>query len=100
MRQLAVAVLLFLSFAPLQGQLVDDFDDVSDWVAAPSDGVELKIRSEGGAMRLDFDFHGGAGYAIARKTTKLDLPADYEFTFRMRGEAPPNTLEFKLLDPG
>ncbi len=49
-------------------------------------------------MRLDYDFHGGAGYAIARKPLALTLPADYEFTFQLRGDSPPNTLEFKLLD--
>ncbi|HYO76342.1 MAG TPA: discoidin domain-containing protein, partial [Thermoanaerobaculia bacterium] len=82
-----------------RGTVLDDFSDVSDWIAAPSDGVELRISSDGGAMRLDFDFRGGAGYAIARKPVKLELPGDYEFTFRMRADAPPNTLEFKLLDP-
>ncbi|MFP5247399.1 MAG: discoidin domain-containing protein, partial [Thermoanaerobaculia bacterium] len=100
MRRLPIVLILsLLAVTPLSAAVLDDFDDVSDWIAAPSDGVELRISSERGAMRLDFDFYGGAGYAIARKPVKLQLPSDYEFTFRMRGEAPPNTLEFKLLDP-
>src|SRR5688572_16092680 len=93
--QLATLILLLtllLPCAPLLADVLDDFDDVSDWIAAPSDGVELRISSERGAMRLDFDFHGGAGYAIARKPVKLQLPSDYEFTFSLRGETPPNTL--------
>jgi hypothetical protein len=99
MGRFLLALFLLLPCAVLSAEVLDDFSDVSDWVAAPSDGVELRISSERGAMRLDFDFHGGAGYAIARKPVKLQLPADYEFTFSLRGEAPPNTLEFKLLDP-
>jgi hypothetical protein len=94
----ALALVLLLA-APLHAEVIDDFHDVRGWIAAPSDGVELHIRDDHGAMRLDFDFHGGAGYAIARKPLKLALPADYQFTYRLRGETPPNTLEFKLLDP-
>jgi hypothetical protein len=90
---------LLLVTGTLHADVLDDFTDVSDWIAAPSDGVELRISSDRGAMRLDFDFHGGAGYAIARKPVTLALPSDYEFTFSLRGETPPNTLEFKLLDP-
>jgi F5/8 type C domain len=95
----SLLALLLLAAVPLRAEVLDDYSDVSGWIAAPSDGVELRISAEDGAMRLDFDFRGGAGYAIARKPIRLQLPADYEFTFRMRGDAPPNTFEFKLLDP-
>lgn len=79
--------------------MIDDFArGVAAWSAHPSDGVSLDIRPDAGAMRLDFDFHGGAGYAIARRAVSLDLPANYEFAFRVRGEAPPENLEFKLID--
>src|SRR6185295_17634132 len=102
MRKLLGVVTLCLA-ASVHAEVLDDFASVDDWIAAPSDGVELHITSEPGphgpVMRLDFDFHGGAGYAIARKPLHLPLPDDYEFTFLMRGDAPPNTLEFKLLDP-
>jgi hypothetical protein len=100
--------LAFLAVSLLSSSLaaapIDDFETVDGWIAAPSDGVELHITSvpggvSGRAMRLDYDFHGGAGYAIARKPLKLSLPDDYEFTFQLRGESPRNTLEFKLLDP-
>lgn len=81
---------------------IDDFESSAAWTAAPSDGVTLSISRDAGrtgqAMRLDFDFHGGAGYAIARKNVALTLPDDFEFSFYIRGEAPPNTLEFKLID--
>jgi hypothetical protein len=75
---------------------------VAAWSAHPSDGVSLDIREDtgraDGVMRLDFDFHGHAGYAIARRKVDIDLPENYEFTFQARGETQPQNLEFKLLD--
>ena len=49
-------------------------------------------------MRLDFDFQGHGGYASARRVLDRDLPENYEFSFWIRGNARPNTLEFKLSD--
>jgi hypothetical protein len=83
--------------------VVDRFEQIDAWSAHPADGVSLALRSDvghtGRALRLDFAFPGG-GYAIARRAVSLDLPADYVFTFWIRGIAPPNTLEFKLIDQG
>jgi hypothetical protein len=80
---------------------LDDFGSVAGWAAVPSDGVSLRITSDSGyrgrSMRLDFDFHGGGGYAIARKELAFDLPENYELTFRLRGDARPQNLELKLL---
>src|SRR5690606_26899738 len=53
----------------------------------------------GRALRLDFDFRGGSGYAIARRERPLELPENYEFVFWLRAGAPVNDLEFKLGDP-
>jgi hypothetical protein len=85
-------------------QVLDDFEGgVEGWSAHPSEGVELRISRDSGfsgkAMRLDFDFHGGAGYAIARKAIPLYLPPNYELAFRIRADAPVNDLELKLIDP-
>jgi hypothetical protein len=83
--------------------LIDNFENVSGWKAVPSDGVSLSISQDVGAhgksMRLDFDFHGHGGYAVVHKDLGVDLPANYEFTFAVRGESPSNNLEFKLIDP-
>jgi len=83
--------------------LLDAFESVKDWRASPSDGVSLRVSSDSGfrgrAMRLDFDFHGGGGYAVVHRAFNFTVPANYEFAFRIRGDAPPNTLEFKLIDP-
>jgi hypothetical protein len=80
---------------------VDGFEDVSGWQAHPADGVKLAIGSDTGAsgraMRLDFKFTGG-GYAVAHKAFDLDLPENYALSFRVRGRAPVNHLEFKLID--
>jgi len=67
------------------------------WTPHPADGVEMHLTRDGEVNRLDFDFHGHGGYAIARRDIELDLPANYQFTFRIHGEAPVETLEFKLI---
>jgi hypothetical protein len=82
--------------------LVDDFESASAWSAHPADGVELAIGTDAGvhgrALRLDFRFVSGGGYAVARRNVHLDLPANYRFAFQIRGEAPAENLEFKLID--
>lgn len=99
-----VAALLLLTAGSLsaQGRVLDDFEASSSWVSAPSDGVSLTVSSDSGhsgkAMRLDFDFQGHGGYAVARKTIRIHLPENYAFTFWIRGDAPVNNLEFKLVD--
>jgi hypothetical protein len=83
--------------------IVDDFEDVSDWKANTAPDTNLDIAQDQGrdgmAMRLDFDFRGNRGFVIARKQLSMPLPENYAFTFYVRGNAPPNILEFKLIDP-
>ena len=67
------------------------------WTAHPSDGVTMKLTRAGEINRVDFDFRGHGGYAIARREVNLDLPPNYEFVFRIRADAPPENLEFKLI---
>lgn len=69
------------------------------WKAVPATGVELALKMDDGALRLDFDFKGHGGYAIARLERELALPENFEVSFRVRSaEAPRNTLEVKLVD--
>lgn len=81
---------------------LDPFEDIRAWTAAPSDGVTLSLAPvrghQGGALRMTLDFKGGAGYAAMRRPLPLHLPANYEISFWLRGDCPPNTLEFKLVD--
>jgi len=82
---------------------LDDFTELSGWSAVVSGQAVLGIagdRGPGGvAMRLDFDFRGGGGFVVARKRFALALPDAYAFTLDVRGMAPANKLEFKLVDP-
>lgn len=89
--------------AASRATILDDFDHgLAAWTADPAAGVEMTLAPDSGisgqAMRLDFHFSGG-GWAIARRRLDLALPANYAFSFRLRGRAPVNTLEFKLVDP-
>lgn len=78
---------------------IDDFATAGGWQAFASGEAVMKISAEAGALRLDFDFHGGGGFVVARKEFALAMPDDYAFAFRVRGTAPENTFEFKLADP-
>ena len=82
--------------------VLDNFDSVTQWRPTPGEGVGISIHSDssgahGRSMRLDFDFHGHGGYAVVHRDLQFVVPANYEFSFAIRGEAPTNTLEFKLL---
>ena len=67
------------------------------WRAVPATGVEMKLTQAEG-VRVDFDFHGHGGYAIARREGALELPENFELAFRMRADAPRNTLEVKFIE--
>ncbi|MGF1614189.1 MAG: discoidin domain-containing protein [Gammaproteobacteria bacterium] len=87
--------------------VLDSFEDVAGWIAVTSGRAELHIsqvaredrRRPGSVLRLDFDFHGGGGFVVARKLFSMALPEAYAFSFDVHGEAPPNKFEFKLVDP-
>jgi len=98
-RRFLIAACLFLAVATAtSAQSLDTFDDVKGWKALPATGVELRLVPDAGAMRLDFDFRGHGGYAIARRDALVELPENFELAFRIRGDAPVNTLEIKLVD--
>ena len=88
----------------MKGETLDDFAELSGWTPVASGQARLDIsRDRGprdGAMRLDFDFKGGGGFVVARKRFSFPLPEAHAFTFDVRGMAPANKLEFKLVDPG
>jgi hypothetical protein len=102
---LAGATILF-SASPTDRawRILDDFDDATSWTAAPSDGVRLSLSSDadagesGKALRMDFDFGGHAGWAAIRKAFPIRLPENWVIDLRLKGETPPQTLEFKLSD--
>jgi F5/8 type C domain len=84
--------------APPAPLVIDDFDSVAAWKAVPSDGLVATLVEDRGEARLDFDFQGHGGYVVLRREVDLRLPDNYAFTLRVRGAAPPNNLEIKLVD--
>jgi len=88
----------------VKGSTLDEFTELSGWSPVTSGRAQLDISGDRGprgrAMRLDFDFKGGGGFVVARKRFSFALPDTYAFTFDVRGAAPANKLEFKLVDPG
>ncbi len=83
--------------------VLDSFDSVSQWTTTPADGVEISVHPDSGglhgrSMRVDFDFHGHGGYAVIHRPLSLTLPPNYEFSLGIKGDAPTNTLELKMID--
>jgi hypothetical protein len=83
-------------------RLLDNFDDISQWQVSASDDVKATLHRgkgrDGNALCMAFDFGAVSGYAVARRELALDYGGNYEFSFGVRGDAPANTLQFKLLD--
>jgi hypothetical protein len=81
---------------------LDDFEDLSGWTAVTSGQAQLRISQDRGltgkSLRLDFDFCGGGGFVVARKLIPLEMPESYTLGFHIRGSAPRNAFEFKLVD--
>lgn len=87
----------------MAGDLLDDFQDVSGWSAIASGQARLALAREevpeGPALRLDFDFRGGAGFVVARRSLPRALPPAWALALRVRGAAPANGLEIKFVSP-
>ncbi len=79
------------------------FANLNPWSTAPSASVGMTLQGiqdgAGRAMRIAFEFRGGAGFAAARRLEFVELPPNFALSFRIRGAAPVNNLEVKLLDP-
>ena len=100
---LATSARAQVSALPSSARLLDGFETTAGWSAHPSADVSLVISADssgthGHAMRLDFDFHGHGGYAIARKKFDVALPENYAFSYRIRAQAPAENFEVKLVD--
>jgi hypothetical protein len=87
----------------MRSEILDDFQDLSGWMPVASGLAKLEISGEpapfGRAMRLDFDFKGGGGFVVARRSFSRAMSDRFAVCFRVRGMAPVNRLELKLADP-
>ena len=101
---LALGVLLLLANVTRAADAPSaDFADPGAWIASGSPGATAEIARDGGTdghpvLRIDFDL-GMGGFVILRRPVSIVLPDNYAFSFRVRGEAQPNNLELKLVDP-
>ena len=97
---LAVASAAVAPFAATgQVRVLDDFSDAAAWQAMASDEVKAEaVRAPDGALCLRYDFGRVSGYAVLRRALEIDLPPHYALTLTLRGNAPPNALQLKLID--
>jgi hypothetical protein len=79
-------------------RMLDNFAAPTIWRAQASDGVGFSSTPFEGGLRLNYDFTRGSGYAFLRRALPLELPANFELRFRLRGRGPANALEIKLTD--
>ncbi len=69
------------------------------WRPVSAAGVDVSLsRFEESSLRIAYDFHGGSGWAGARRKVAFEFPEDWTLSFRVRGAGTPNTLEIKFLD--
>jgi len=73
-----------------------------DWQPIVSGNAELRLSTvpagQVAALQMDFDFKGGGGFVVARRTLERSMPEEYAVSFRLRGRGPVNHLELKLVD--
>jgi len=76
--------------------------ELSAWQPVVSGNAQLRLTPLSAAraptLRLDYDFHGGGGFVVARCAVSRAMPEDYAVNFRLRGNGAVNNLELKLVD--
>lgn len=104
---LAAPLLAAAAPAPGVGPAVvlDTMDDTAAWTATASDGVSAghaPVQDAGvestKALRLAWDFHSVSGFALVRRLLPLDLPENYQLSFRIRWTGGINDFQLKLID--
>lgn len=95
---LALSIAVASAYAEESATLLDDFSDPTPWRVIASTQVSGAIRSDGGALCLEYDFNGVSGYVGMQRDIAIDYPENYRFDFALRGASPANDLQFKLVD--
>ncbi|GAC1671989.1 MAG: discoidin domain-containing protein [Steroidobacteraceae bacterium] len=74
----------------------------SDWQPIVSGNARLDLAPVAGerlaALRMDYDFNGGAGFVVARRMQSRSMPEEFAVKFRLRGRGAVNHVELKLVD--
>jgi hypothetical protein len=74
-----------------------------DWTSNASGGSTASLSVEqtaaGSVLRFDYSLAGEGSWVIARRELTADLPHHFAAVMRLRGEAPANDLQLKLVDP-
>jgi hypothetical protein len=80
-----------------------DTGAIDGWSAQASDGsfVELHVEhaSGGRVLRIDYRLGDEGAWIIARRDISAALPAHFAGVLKLRGAAPANALQVKLVDP-
>jgi hypothetical protein len=80
----------------------DVFGELSAWRPVGTGLAQLHLSGAPAArhpaLRLDYDFKGGAGFVVASRALHRPMPAEYVLRLRLRGKGPANHLELKLVD--
>ena len=92
----------FATSAAAQERVLDDFANPAAWTVSATDDVKAALRTvdgpHGKALCIDFDFGHVTGYVSAQRALPVEFPARYELAMNVRGDAPRNALQFKLVD--
>ena len=99
---LAAGALTLLAHAADAPRAADPAPDAASWTAIASDGVSARAEpitaAVAPALRLAYDFHGGAGFAAAERHLALDFPANFELRLQIRKPASSGPVEIKFVD--
>ncbi|MCX8071919.1 MAG: discoidin domain-containing protein [Candidatus Binatia bacterium] len=86
-----------------QSAVVESFESLEGWSTHASQNAHVELALDEGvsgkALRVDFEIQPGGSFVIIRKAVRLKLPKNYAFKVWIRGQGPPNDLQFKLIDP-
>ena len=73
---LTLALTLLATFAHAQSQTIDDFETIDAWSTFAPEGVRVEIKPDRGALRIDYAFERGGGFAIVKRAVNIDVVAN------------------------
>lgn len=82
-----------------QTRVLDDFTDASRWEINRTEDVAATAQHDAkGGLCLRYDFGRVSGLATLRRKIDLEFPEHYALTLTLRGAAPTNIFQLKLID--